>query len=309
MTTHLLTVRTKSNERLDVFVAREEEVSRAVAQRWIREGYISVNNAPAEKSAILQLGDTVTICVPPVVPYTLDPENIPLDIRYEDDDLLVVNKPKGMVVHPAAGHWHGTLVHALLYHCHGSLSGINGVMRPGIVHRIDKDTSGLLMVAKNDCTHQELAEQIQEHTFLRQYMAMVTGHLQPTQGTVDAPIGRSSSNRLKMTVTAQHSRRAVTHYRVEETFRGYDRVRLTLETGRTHQIRVHMAYLGHPLAGDALYGGKTVAQFEGQCLHACTLGFSHPKTGEWMQFECELPAYFLQFEQNLSSAISTGKNA
>ncbi len=281
--------------RLDVFVASEASISRSQAQLWIAQGHVTVNGKAAVKKYILCDGDEVIITPPPVKEYELTPENIPLEIMYEDSDLLVVNKPKGMVVHPAAGHETGTLVHALLYHCGDSLSGINGVLRPGIVHRIDKDTSGLLMVAKNDMAHNGLAEQIKEHSFLRQYETVVTGHLREQTGTINAPVGRNPNNRLKMAVTPQNSKHAVTHYTVLDSFDGFDRVEVTLETGRTHQIRVHMSYVGHPVAGDTLYGARAVNGFEGQCLHAKTLGFVHPRTGEEMVFHSDLPPYFEQF--------------
>ncbi len=281
--------------RLDVYAARTEGISRALAQQWIENGFILVNGKLSAKRDLLKEGDVLEITPPPVREYEAEPENIPLDIVYEDADLLVVNKPKGMVVHPAPGHSHGTLVNALLAHCGDSLSGINGVERPGIVHRIDKDTSGLLMVAKNDFAHRGLAEQIRDHSFLRSYEAVVTGHVKPPQGIVDAPVGRSASNRLKMAAMAPHARPAVTRYFVTESLTGYDRVRVTLETGRTHQIRVHMAYLGHPVAGDTLYGARAVPFFEGQCLHASVLGFRHPRTGENLRFESALPPYFIRF--------------
>ncbi len=282
-----------------MFVAAHAQISRSRAQEWIAEGLVTVGGRTVPKKYLLTEADELTITVPDVKPYELQPENIPLDIRYEDDDLLVVNKPKGMVVHPAAGHAGGTLVHALLYHCGNSLSGINGVLRPGIVHRIDKDTSGLLMVAKNDIAHQGLAQQIKDHSFLRRYETVVTGHLKETAGTVNAPIGRNPNNRLKMAVTALNSKDAITHYEVTASYDGFDRVRVTLETGRTHQIRVHMSYLGHPVAGDTVYGARAVPMFEGQCLHAKTLGFIHPRTGEQLVFDSELPPYFEQFLQTL----------
>ncbi len=281
--------------RLDVFVAQQAATSRSQAQSWISDGHVTVGGHTVPKKYALCSGDEIVINPPEVQVYELTAENIPLDIVYEDSDLLVVNKPKGMVVHPAPGHSDGTLVNALMYHCGTSLSGINGVMRPGIVHRIDKDTSGLLMVAKNDMAHQGLAEQIKDHSFFRQYETVVTGHLREQSGTVCAPIGRNPNHRLKMAVTAQNSKQAITHYTVTEHFDGYDRVQVTLETGRTHQIRVHMSYLGHPVAGDTLYGARAVHGFEGQCLHAKTLGFTHPRTGEKMLFDSDLPPYFAQF--------------
>ncbi len=286
--------------RLDVLVAAQCRISRSQAQQWIDNGYVTVNGNVKPKKYLVEENDVLSIDEPDPTPYELEPENIPLDIYYEDEHLLVVNKPKGMVVHPAAGHATGTLVHALLYHCQGSLSGINGVMRPGIVHRIDKDTSGLLMVAKNDTAHNGLAEQIKEHSFFRQYETIVTGHLKDQCGTINAPIGRNPNNRLKMAVTTSGSKPAVTHYEVLDSFSGVDHVRVTLETGRTHQIRVHMAYLGHPVVGDVVYGGKSDTGFEGQCLHAKTLGFVHPITGESMRFDSELPTYFQEYLQKLS---------
>lgn len=229
------------------------------------------------------------------------PQDIPLDIIFEDDDLLVVNKPKGMVVHPAAGNPDGTLVNALLYHCGDSLSGIGGVVRPGIVHRIDKDTSGLLMVAKNDTAHLKLSEQIKEHSFTREYEAVIIGHLKEQKGSIDAPIGRSKNDRKKMAVTELNSKNAVTRYEVLEEYPGFSYVRLRLETGRTHQIRVHMAYLGHPLAGDGVYGGRNAERIMegGQCLHARKIGFIHPTTGKYMEFTSPLPEYFTKFLEKL----------
>ena len=236
------------------------------------------------------------------VALTVEPQNIPLDIVFEDDDLLVVNKPKGMVVHPAPGNYENTLVNALMYHCKDSLSGINGVLRPGIVHRIDKNTSGLLIVAKNDFAHKGLAEQIKEHSFTREYRAVCIGHLKQDEGTVVAPIGRSTNDRKKMTVTDKNSKNAVTHYKVLKQLNGYDYLRLRLETGRTHQIRVHMAYLGHPLAGDDVYGKPRNAAEQrlcGQCLHAGLIGFVHPRSGEYVEFSSELPEYFTRFMKGL----------
>ncbi|MBQ3069706.1 MAG: RluA family pseudouridine synthase, partial [Clostridia bacterium] len=235
--------------RLDSFLATELPISRSQAQQWLTEGFVTVNGKSAVKKHLVDEQDIITVAVPEARPYELEPQNIPLDIYYEDAHLLVVNKPKGMVVHPAAGHADGTLVNALLYHCGDSLSGINGVMRPGIVHRIDKDTSGLLMVAKTDAAHKGLAEQIKEHSFLRRYETVVTGHLKAAEGTVEAPIGRHPTQRLKMAVVPTNSKHAVSHYRVLRSYNGYDHVEVQLETGRTHQIRVHMSYLGHPVAG------------------------------------------------------------
>ena len=245
------------------------------------------------------MGDLVTLDIPEAQPADIFPENIPLDIVYEDEDLLVVNKPKGMVVHPAPGHYSGTLVNALMYHCGDSLSGINGVIRPGIVHRIDRDTSGLLIVAKNDTAHNVLAEQIKEHSFTREYMAVVQGVIKEN-GTVDAPIGRHRTDRKKMCVTYENSREAVTHYYIQQTYRNNTLIRLRLETGRTHQIRVHMAYIGHPVAGDEVYGNGSPKWLCGQCLHAKKIGFVHPN-GQYMEFDSELPEYFLKLLKNLET--------
>jgi 23S rRNA pseudouridine1911/1915/1917 synthase len=283
--------------RLDKFIGENPGgVTRSAAEKLIAEGGVTINGAVKGKSYRCAAGDRVTLCVPDPVPLTVEPEAIPLDVRYEDSDLLVVNKPKGMVVHPAAGHPDGTLVNALLAHCGDSLSGINGVARPGIVHRIDKDTSGLLIVAKNDFAHRSLAAQIKEHTFTRVYEAVVVGNLKDDTGTVDAPIGRHPTDRKKMAVTDRHSRHAVTHYEVIARYEGYTHVRLKLETGRTHQIRVHMAYLGHPVAGDTVYGSKKpVPGLEGQCLHARVVGFRHPRDGRYVEIVSELPKYFEDF--------------
>ena len=296
MTDHRL-ICSKADVRLDKFLSVSGiGLSRSMAAGLIESGNVLVNGKPCNKKQKLREGDTVAVTVPDPVAYEAKAENIPLDIVYEDDDLLVVNKPKGMVVHPAAGNYEGTLVNALLYHCGDSLSGINGVLRPGIVHRIDKDTSGLLMVAKNDNAHAKLAEQIKEHSFTREYEAVVFGNLRDDEGVVDAPIGRHPVDRKKMCVTPKNSKHAVTHYRVLCRYKGYTHVKCVLETGRTHQIRVHMAYLGHPLAGDPVYGVKNEkVSFHGQCLHARKIGFVHPSTGEYMEFQSQLPAYFRDF--------------
>ena len=242
----------------------------------------------------------IDVIVPDPVELNAEPENIPLDIAYEDDDLLVVNKPKDMVVHPAAGNTSGTLVNALLYYCGDSLSGINGVLRPGIVHRIDKDTSGLLIVAKNDFSHRLLAEQIKEHSFTRKYQAVVYGNFKDDEGTVNAPIGRHPTDRKKMAVTEKNSRNAVTHYRVLGRYNGFTHLELKLETGRTHQIRVHMSYIGHPVAGDAVYGPKKViTSLHGQCLHAYYISFVHPRSGETLTLFAPLPDYFTSFLKSL----------
>ncbi len=274
--------------------------SRSFLQKIVEEGRAEVNGKAVSKNFRLSVGDAVHLEVP--APKELDvlPEDIPLEIVYEDSDLLVVNKPKGMVVHPAPGNPSGTLVNALLFHCKGKLSGINGVLRPGIVHRIDKDTSGLLMVAKSDQAHLGLAEQIQVHSFDRIYETVVYGGFKEDEGTVNAPIGRHPVDRKKMAVTASHSREAVTHFEVVERFTGFTRLRVKLETGRTHQIRVHMAYIGHPVAGDSVYGPKKViSELGGQCLHAGRIGFTHPLTGKRMTFESALPEYFVRFIKKL----------
>ena len=283
--------------RLDsVLTQLESELTRSAVQKIIESGHVFVNGVVASKSRRLKVGDTLSYCLPEAVPYEAQAEDIPLDVAYEDDDLLVVNKPKGMVVHPAAGNYSGTLVNALLAHCGDSLSGINGVMRPGIVHRIDKDTSGLLIVAKNDFSHNALALQIKEHSFLRVYQAVVYGKPKNTQGRVEAPIGRHPIERKKMAVTQKNSKFAATNYRVVTQYEKFAHVALRLETGRTHQIRVHMAYIGHPVAGDAVYGPKKViTSLEGQCLHAGEIGFVHPRSGEYIHLVSDLPKYFTHF--------------
>ncbi|MCI1955456.1 MAG: RluA family pseudouridine synthase [Oscillospiraceae bacterium] len=290
--------------RLDKLVGGNVDgLTRSAAEKLISGGGVFVNGKAGGKSLRCGAGDVVEVAVPEPTPLQVKAQPIPLDIPYEDGDLLVVNKPKGMVVHPAAGHADGTLVNALLAHCGNSLSGINGVMRPGIVHRIDKDTSGLLIVAKNDFAHRSLAAQIKAHSFTRVYEAVVLGNLKDDGGTVDAPIGRHPTERKKMAVTDRHSRRAVTHYQVLARYRGYTYVRLRLETGRTHQIRVHMAYIGHPVAGDTVYGPKKpVPGLDGQCLHAKVIGFLHPRDGRYVEITSELPRYFTNFLKRLRPA-------
>lgn len=296
MTEHIF-VSEVSGIRIDKFVSDCDcGVSRTAAVALIEEENVTVNNKAVNKKYKLSIGDEVKILIPDPVPYEAKAEDIPLDIVYEDDYLLVVNKSKGMVVHPAPGNYEGTLVNALLYHCGDSLSGINGVMRPGIVHRIDKDTSGLLIVAKNDFAHSGLAEQIKVHSFTREYETIVYGNLKDDEGTVDAPIGRNPNDRKKMCVTEKNSKNAVTHYSVINRYKGYTHVKCRLETGRTHQIRVHMAYLGHPVSGDLVYGVKNEkVDFEGQCLHARKIGFIHPHTKEYLEFTSELPEYFKKY--------------
>ena len=290
----------QAGERLDKAVseASEGELSRSFAAKLIEDGGCTVNGTIVPKNYKLRTNDSVCVIIPEPKETDILPEDIPLDIVYEDDDLLVVNKPKGMVVHPAHGHYSGTLVNALMYHCGDRLSGINGELRPGIVHRIDMNTSGLLIVAKNDAAHKGLAEQIKEHSFRREYEAVVCGSVKEN-GTVDAPVGRSRTDRKKMAVTTENSRDAVTHYTVLENFTGYTHLRLRLETGRTHQIRVHMAYIGHPVAGDDVYGNGKPQFLSGQCLHAKLIGFEHPITGKYIEFDSELPDYFKRFMKSL----------
>ena len=279
--------------RIDRYISENiTELTRSGVQGLMEKGLILVNGGEVSKNYKLRGGEEISVEIPEPEPMDAVPEDIPLDIVYEDDDLLVVNKPKGMVVHPAHGNYTGTLVNALLHHCGDSLSGINGVIRPGIVHRIDKNTSGLLIVAKNDASHLKLAEQIKEHSFTREYEAVACGYFKDTEGTVDAPIGRHKTDRKKMCVTAENSRNAVTHYSVIKQYGGYAHLRLRLETGRTHQIRVHLSYIGHPVLGDDVYG-KPYKGLEGQCLHARKIGFIHPSTGEYMEFQSDLPDYFV----------------
>lgn len=290
-----------SDLRLDRYlVSQLEDFTRSAVSKLIEGGQVKVNEKTASKNYKCKAGDRVEIEIPDPVELDVTAENIPLDIVYEDSDLLVVNKPKGMVVHPAAGNYSGTLVNALLYHCKDSLSGINGVIRPGIVHRIDKDTSGLLIVAKNDTAHLDLAQQIKEHSFHRAYQAVAYGNFKEDNGTVNQPIGRHPKDRKKMAVTYKNSKNAVTHYEVISRYEKFTHIRCVLETGRTHQIRVHMAYIGHPLAGDEVYGPKKViTQLNGQCLHAGELGFVHPRTKEYMEFTAPLPEYFTNFLKKL----------
>ena len=282
------------SQRIDVYLSNVlEDTTRSHVQKLIEENNIDINGKFIKANYKLKKGDIININIPEAKDISVDAENIPLDIVYEDNDMLVVNKPQGMVVHPAAGNFDGTLVNALLYHCKDSLSGINGEKRPGILHRIDKDTSGLLLVAKNDFAHVGLAEQIKEHSLTREYKALVHGNVKMDSGTINAPIGRSDKDRKKMTITYRNSREAITHYQVIERYKGYTLLKLRLETGRTHQIRVHMSKNGHPVVGDKTYGQKK-EQFnlKGQLLHAYKVGFIHPVTREYMEFESELPEYF-----------------
>ncbi|MDO5559320.1 MAG: RluA family pseudouridine synthase [Oscillospiraceae bacterium] len=285
--------------RIDKFVSENVPgISRSAAAKMLSEGSILVNDRQVSKNCRLRTDDRVTAIIPDPVELEAQAENIPVNIIYEDDHLLVVDKPKGMVVHPAAGNYNGTLVNALLYHCKGRLSSINGVIRPGIVHRIDKNTSGLLIVAKTDEAHNGLAAQIKEHSFTREYEAIVEGRMKDMTGVIDAPIGRHKTDRKKMCVTDKNSKNAVTHYEVLEELGSYTYMKLRLETGRTHQIRVHMKYIGHPVLGDDVYG-KPYKGIDGQCLHARKIGFIHPVTGEYLEFTSELPEYF----QNILSKL------
>ncbi len=306
MSDHIRILITDSQKvgRIDKVISKEDvSLTRSRVQNLISAGSVTVNNVLIQdKNYRVNVNDLIDIFIDEVKELENQPENIPLNIVYEDDDLLVVNKPKGIVVHPAAGNYTGTLVNALLYHCKGSLSGVNGVIRPGIVHRIDKDTSGLLIVAKNDFSHLKLAQQIKEHTFFRRYEAVVYGKLKNLKGRIEAPIGRHKIDRKKMAVTLRNSKNAVTNYEVIKEYKDFTHVRLKLETGRTHQIRVHMAYIGHPLAGDKVYGPtkRCIEKLNGQCLHAKTIGFVHPRTNEYLEFTSELPEYFTSFLKSLA---------
>ena len=287
-------IETENGERIDKYLSNEMSgFSRSYIQKLMKDGHVYVNGKAVKANYKLAYDDMITVEIPDLVEPDIVPENIPLDILYEDDDILIVNKPKGMVVHPAAGHYSGTLVNALLYHCGESLSGINGVMRPGIVHRIDMDTTGSLLVCKNDQAHQKLAEQLKVHSIKRVYHAIVCGNLKEDSGTIDAPIGRHPVDRKKMSINYQNGREAVTHYQVLERFGDYTYISCRLETGRTHQIRVHMASIRHPLLGDNVYGPqKCPFKLQGQTLHAKILGITHPTTGEYMEFDAPLPEYF-----------------
>ena len=284
----------REGERLDAFLARSvPDLTRSAAQRLLERGAVTLRGRAAKKNDKTRLGDSLTVCLPEPQPVDLVPQNIPLDVIYEDDDVIVVNKPVGLVVHPAPGHPDGTLVNALLYHCGTSLSGINGELRPGIVHRIDRDTSGLIVAAKNDRAHLALAAQLQDHSLARVYEAVAVGGFREDCGTVDAPLGRHPADRKKMAVDRKNGREAVTHWSVLARYPGYTHVECRLETGRTHQIRVHLASIGHPLLGDTVYGSKKPwPGLAGQCLHARRLRFVHPSTGEPLELECPLPDWF-----------------
>lgn len=291
----------QKNLRIDKFLAEQlPDQSRSYLQKLLKDGKVSVNDKTVKANYKVQLSDVIRFELPdPEVPDIL-PEDIPLDILYEDEDVLLINKPKGMVVHPSAGHYTHTIVNAVMYHCKDHLSGINGVMRPGIVHRIDMDTTGVIVICKNDSAHQSLAEQLKEHSITRKYRALVHGNLKEDQGTIEGPIGRHPVDRKRMAINRQNGKPAVTHYKVLERFGSYTFVECQLETGRTHQIRVHMASIGHPLVGDIAYGpAKCPFRLQGQCLHAMVLGFIHPRTGEYMEFTAPLPEYLTKLLENL----------
>lgn len=289
----------EQGKRLDSYASGLADITRNSATILIEKNEVKVNGNVQNKSYKLKIGDYVEINIPDLVEVEIIPEDIPLEIVFEDSDLLVVNKPKGMVVHPAVGHQSGTLVNALMHHCGDSLSGINGEIRPGIVHRIDKDTSGLLIVAKNDFAHNKLAEQIREHSFTREYEAVVNGSVK-TSGTVDAPIARHKTQRKKMCVSMDlNARNAVTHYQVIANYGNFTHLKVQLETGRTHQIRVHLAYIGHGVVGDSVYSNGKPKWLNGQCLHAKRIGFIHPRSGDYMEFNSELPDYFVKLLKNI----------
>lgn len=293
------------NVRLDKCVAAcMPELSRTLVQKLIKDSNILVNNAFAKANYKVLIGDQISVHVPEPVETDIQPENIPLQILYEDEDVIVVDKPKNMVVHPAAGHTSGTLVNALLYHCQGNLSGINGVLRPGIVHRIDKDTTGAIIACKNDMAHECIAQQLREHTIYRRYVALAAGNLPNQEGTIHVPIGRHPTDRMKMAVNIANGKDAITHYKVLKRYQKYDYIECRLETGRTHQIRVHMASIRHPLLGDPIYNpNPNPYKYElfGQVLHARSLGFIHPRTGIYMQFEAKMPEYFTNLLNLLDS--------
>lgn len=282
----------QAGERIDRFLADSQDLTRSFLQKILKEGEVIVNGKSVKANYKLRKGDRIEFEIPEAVEPDIVAEDIPLSILYEDADVLVIDKPKGMVVHPAAGHYSRTLVNAVMYHCKGELSGINGVLRPGIVHRIDRDTTGSIIICKNDMAHNEIARQLKEHSINRRYRAIVTGVLKDEEGTIEGAIGRDKKDRKKMAITAD-GKPAVTHYRVLQRFKHYTYVECVLETGRTHQIRVHMASIGHPLLGDEVYGRRSDKyKCEGQCLHAMTLGFHHPRTGEYIEVNAPLPPYF-----------------
>ena len=295
----------ESGERIDALLARAlPSLSRSQVQKLLEQGMVTLNGRELKKNFRCSAGEGYEVILPEPAELPLIPQNIPLDVVYEDEDLIVVNKARGLVVHPAPGHTDGTLVNALLWHCGDSLSGIGGQRRPGIVHRIDKDTSGLLIVAKNDFAHQALSAQLADHSLCREYEALVRGNFKQDSGTIDKPIGRHPIDRKRMAVTEKNSKPAVTHWQLLDSYRGYSHILCRLETGRTHQIRVHMASIGHPLLGDFTYGAPSPEKgLEGQCLHARRLRFVHPRTGEHILLETELPAYFMDVLARLGPKI------
>ena len=290
-------------ERIDKCISNYvETLSRSYIQKIIKEGKAYINDAPVKSNYKVRVDDKVQFTIPDCEELDIPPQDIPLDIIYEDKDVLIVNKPKNMVVHPAPGHYEGTLVNAIMYHCHNDLSGINGVLRPGIVHRIDKDTTGSLIICKNDEAHRKIAEQLKEHSITRKYRAIVYGRISNDEGVVDAPIGRHPTDRKKMAINERNGKTAITHYKVLERFEKYTYIECQLETGRTHQIRVHMTSIGHPLLGDEVYGSaKCPFKLEGQTLHAMTIGFIHPSTNQYVEYEAPLPEYFERLLQILRS--------
>lgn len=302
MDSYLFVIQEDQQMRLDKYLAEQfPEQTRSYLQKLIKEGGVLVNGRSVKTGYQLSCGDEVCVNIPEPKELDVEPQKMELDIVYEDEDVILINKPKGMVVHPAPGHTKDTLVNGLLYHCQGNLSGINGVARPGIVHRIDRDTTGILIVCKNDMAHNSIAAQLKEHSITRRYRALVHGNIKEDKGTVEGPIGRHPVDRKKMAINERNGKPAVTHYQVLKRFGNYTYIECVLETGRTHQIRVHMASIGHPLVGDEVYGpAKCPFKLEGQCLHAMVLGFVHPRTGEYMEFSAELPGYFQELLGKLS---------
>lgn len=296
---------TLKGERIDKFLSDTlSDVSRSYIQKQIKDGLVKVNKKAVKSNYKLNVGDVLELEEPKLQEPDITAENIPLDILYEDSDLLIVNKPKGMVVHPSAGHYSGTLVNALMYYCKDDLSGINGVLRPGIVHRIDMDTTGSLIVCKNDFTHNHIAEQLKVHSITRVYHAIVHGVLKDDEGTINAPIGRHPTDRKKMSIHCKNGKEAITHYKVLQRFKNYTYIECRLETGRTHQIRVHMASISHPLLGDSVYGpSKCPFQLQGQTLHAKTIGIVHPKTGKYLEVSAPLPEYFENLLKKLENSV------